>query len=257
MRRGRLILAGALLAGAALFPVTPFRAAAAEVDHQQEYQACMTLARERPEDAYSSGLAWYQQGGGIPARHCLAVALLQLGQYDEAAARLERLATDLGTARTALLGGILMQAGQAWYLAGRPDKALKLQSVLLDLAPDDPELWVDRAVTLMDLERFEPALADLDEAIRRQPDLVEAHTYRAVALRQLDRLEDAAKEVDAVLKMAPYDPDALLERGILRQYQGDLDGARADWLQVIQIAPDSRAAAAARGRIEEMDVIVR
>ena len=256
MRRSRVSLAGILLAGS-LFLITIFPADAAEIDHQQEYQACMTLTRERPEEAYSSGLAWYKQGGGIPARHCLAVALLQLHQYDEAASRLERLATDLGTARTALLGGILMQAGQAWYLAGRPDKAFKLQSTLLDLAPDDPELWVDRAVTLMELEKYDAALADLDEAIRRNPGLVEAHTYRAVTLRQLDRLEDAAREVDTVLELAPLDPDALLERGILRQYQGDLDGAREDWLQVIKLAPDSRAAAAARGRIEEMDVIVR
>ncbi len=217
----------------------------------------MALTRERPEEAYRSGLAWYKQGGGIPARHCLAVALLQLQQYDEAASRLERLATDLGTARTALLGGILMQAGQAWYLAGRPAKAFKLQSNLLDLAPGDPELWVDRAVTLMELEKYDAALADLDEAIRRNPDLTEAHIYRAVALRQLDRLEDAAREVDIVLELAPFNPDALLERGILRQYQGDLDGAREDWLLVIGLAPDSRAAAAARGRIEEMDVVVR
>ena len=256
MRRGRLNLAGIALAGVTCFSAI-FPAAAAEIDHQQEYQACMALTRERPEEAYSSGLAWYKQGGGIPARHCLAVALLQLHQYDEAASRLERLATDLGTARTALLGGILMQAGQAWYLAGRPDKAFKLQSTLLDLAPGDPELWVDRAVTLMELEKYDAALADLDEAIRRNPGSVEAHTYRAVTLRQLDRLEDAAREVNTVLELAPFDPDALLERGILRQYQGDLDGAREDWLQVIKLAPDSRAAAAARGRIEEMDVMVR
>ncbi|WP_193172708.1 tetratricopeptide repeat protein [Nisaea nitritireducens] len=256
MRRGGLSLAGIVLAGSA-FLVTILPAAAAEIDHQQEYQACMALTQERPQEAYSSGLAWYKLGGGIPARHCLAVALLQLHQYDEAASRLERLATDLGTARTALLGGILMQAGQAWYLAGRPDRAFKLQSRLLDLAPSDPELWVDRAVTLMELEKYDAALADLDEAIRWNPQLVEAHIYRAVTLRQLDRLEDAAREVETVLELAPFNPDALLERGILRQYQGDLDGAREDWLQVIRLAPDSRSAAAARGRIEEMDVIVR
>ena len=256
MRRGGLNLAGIVLAGL-VFLVTIFPSSAAEIDHQKEYQACMALTQERPEEAYSSGLAWYKQGGGIPARHCLAVALLQLRQYDEAASRLERLAADLGTARTALLGGILMQAGQAWYLAGRPDRALKLQSRLLDLAPGDPELWVDRAVTLMELEKYDTALADLDEAVRRDPGLVEAHIYRAVTLRQLDRLEDAAREVDTILELAPFNPDALLERGILRQYQGDLDGARVDWLQVIRLAPDSRAAVAARGRIEEMDVVVR
>jgi len=232
-------------------------AGAAEIDHEQEYAACMQLARERPEEAYKAGLAWHRLGGGFAARHCVAVALFELRQYDEAAARLERLAADLGTARTTLLVDILMQAGQAWSLAGRAEKALKLQGNLLEIAPGDPELWLDRAVSLMDLERYEQALSDLDEAIRLDPHLAEARTYRAVALRQLDRLEEAWGEVETVLALLPYQSDALLERGILRQYRGDLDGARADWLLIIQNDPDSRAAAAARARIEEMDVQVR
>jgi regulator of sirC expression with transglutaminase-like and TPR domain len=70
-------------------------------------------------------------------------------------------------------------------------------------------------------------------------------------------LKDAEKAINTVLKRAPFNPEALLERGILRQYQGDFDSARADWLQVIRLVPDSDAAAAARGRIEEMDVAVR
>ncbi|UUX51311.1 tetratricopeptide repeat protein [Nisaea acidiphila] len=253
MRRGRLIPLLALL-GLLVFGG---QSVAQEIDHEQEYSACMQLARERPEDAYRSGLVWHKLGGGFPARHCIAVALLELRQYDEAAARLERLATDLGTARTGLLANIMMQAGQAWYLAGRAEKALKIQNNLLDFAPGDPELWLDRAVSLMDLERFEEALGDLDEAIRLNPDLTAARTYRAVALRELDRLEDAWKEVETVLALLPYDPDALLERGILRQYQGDLEGARADWLAVIQYAPETSAATAARARIEEMDVVVQ
>jgi tetratricopeptide (TPR) repeat protein len=246
-----------LFSAALMLPLTDTPALAAEIDHEQEYAACMQLARERPEEAYKAGLAWHKLGGGFAARHCVAVALLELRQYDEAAARLERLAMDLGTARTSLLAEILMQAGQAWSLAGRAEKALTLQNNLLEIAPGDPELWLDRAVSLMDLERYEQALSDLDEAIRLDPDLVEARTYRAVALRQLDRLDEAWAEVETVLAILPYQSDTLLERGILRQYQGDLDGARTDWLLVIQNDPDSRAAAAARARIEEMDVQVR
>ena len=251
MTRAGIVLAGILV------QIMAIPAVAAAIDHQQQYEACMTLTREWPEEAYHSGLNWYKHGGAIPARHCVAVALLKLRQYAEAASRLERLAIDLGTARTALLSGILMQAGQAWYLAGRSDKAFNLQSKLLDLVPGDAELWVDRAVTLMDLEKYDAALSDLNEAIRRNPDQTEAHIYRAVTLRWLDRLEDAERAIDIVLERAPFNPAALLERGILRQYRGDFDSARSDWLQVIRLAPDSDAAATARGRIEEMDLAVR
>lgn len=253
MRRGGL---SALILGVWIAGLSP-AVAQSEIDHAAEYAACMDLARQTPAEGYRSGLVWYDRGGGFAARHCVAIALLNLKEYDEAAARLERLAIDMGTAETALLAEVMVQAGQAWYLAGRPDKALKLQGNLIDLQPDDATLWVDRAVTLMELQKFELALVDLTEALALNGELAEARVFKAVALRELDRLDEAWRELETVLSLAPFHPDALLERGILRQYQGDFGGARADWLQVIQDDPDSERAAAARARIEEMDVVVR
>src|SRR5919108_545494 len=67
-----------------------------DVVRQREYEDCMTLARRVPADGYESALAWEGQGGGDPARHCAAVALIGMGKFTEAAERLESLAGTLG-----------------------------------------------------------------------------------------------------------------------------------------------------------------
>lgn len=255
MRSRRLKFAVAL-AGISLAALTyrPAVGAADKVDHAAEYQACMALAESEPRKAYESGLAWFEAGGGFAARHCIAVALLHLGQFAEAAARLERLASDMGPTERRLLVDVLVHAAQAWYLAGRPDKALKLQSAVIEIFPDDADLRIDRAVTLMEMRNFKGALDDLDGAVARDGRNRRALLYRAVVRRELDRLGEARADIDRAIALDPDDPEVLLERGILRQLDGDLEGARADWLRASAIAGDGPTGEAARARIEEMDV---
>ena len=60
----------------AALAVTPARAA--EIDHAEEYAACMALVEEDAEEAFETALAWESMGGGNAARHCAAVALIGL-----------------------------------------------------------------------------------------------------------------------------------------------------------------------------------
>ena len=68
----------------------------------------MRLARTDPNTAFEAALAWQELGGGEAARHCSAVALIGLGQYGQAATRLEDLAKAMkaadGPSRAAILG---------------------------------------------------------------------------------------------------------------------------------------------------------
>lgn len=50
----------------------------------REYAACMAIARSNPRAAHESALAWRKKGGGNAAIHCIAVALLGMGQYSQA-----------------------------------------------------------------------------------------------------------------------------------------------------------------------------
>jgi tetratricopeptide (TPR) repeat protein len=206
-----------------------------------DYDSCLALLRDDPEEAMRFAQAWDATGGGEGALHCAALAMIGLGEPDRAAERLERLAASSrggGLARASVYG----QAAQAWMMSGDANRAFGAVTLALTLSPTDPDLMVDRAVVLAALRRYRDALEDLDRAIAAEPERIEAHVFRAAALRRLERPSEALLAVERALSLSPENAEALLERGILRQLRGEIQGARADWERVVRISPDSVAA---------------
>lgn len=241
---------------AAAFAVLVAAAPAIAADKAAEaraYSECLDLARLQPEQGWEKALAWGSLGGGEPARHCGAIALVALGHHQEAATRLERLAKE-SRRQPALRGQMLGQAAEAWMLAGQHDRALGALDAALALSPDDPELHIDRAVILAERKDYKNAIADLDLALKAAPRRADALALRAAGRRKLGDLKAAEEDVVAALESEPEQLDALLESGTLHQLRGDRDEARHDWLRILQISPDSAAADTARRNIENMDL---
>ncbi len=234
--------------------MTPARAA--EIDHAGEYTACMALVEEDAEEAFETALAWESMGGGNAARHCAAVALIGLGHFREAAARLEALAEALGRSRPDLRAGTLAQAGQAWLLAGETERAYAAQTTALGLEPDNLELLIDRSITLARAANYRAAVDDLNRAARMAPGRSDILVLRASAQRYLDSPETALADVERALLLDPDNAEGLLERGNLRRLTGDPEGARADWLRVLDLAADSQAGEAAQTNLQKLDVKV-
>ena len=220
----------------------------------QQYEDCMTLTRRVPADAYESALAWESQGGGDPARHCVAVALIGLGKYQDAAKKLESLGADLATANPQLASTAFGQAGQAWSLAGDTRQALAAASAGLKLMPEDVDLLVDRAIDYATLGDFKSAVADLDKAQGVAPERADVLVYRASAWRFLNDLTKARADADAALALEPKNAEALLERGNIRRLSSDAAGARQDWMQVVALAGGTPAGDAAQANLEKLDV---
>ena len=109
----------------------------------------MQLARSSPGAGFEVAIAWFDDDGGQAAQHCAAVALFSMGQYKEAAGRLEAIA-NINTKDKNARAKLLAQAGLAWHLDGRLDKALKIQSDALRLAPNSPQILIDRAIVFAD-----------------------------------------------------------------------------------------------------------
>lgn len=239
----------------AIAPAPP-PAAAEEVDHAAEYDACLTLAKSEPEEGFESALAWQAMGGGEAAQHCAAVALVELGHYPEAAARLEALAETTRRTHPELAPEILAQAGQAWLLAGDHERAYAVQTTALELSPDNVELLVDRGVTLASAENYAEAVTDLSRALLFVPDRPDILIYRASAYRMLDDQPRAMADVERALILDPENPEGLLERGNLRRLTGDLDGARQDWLRAAALAKRQPTGEAAQANLAAMDVHV-
>jgi tetratricopeptide (TPR) repeat protein len=226
------------------------------MDHAEVYAACMALVEEDAEEAFETALAWEAMGGGEAARHCAAVALIGLGQFAEAAGRLETLAETVGGGRPDLQVSALGQAGQAWLLADDTERAYAVQTTALGLEPDNVELLIDRSMTLARATNYQSAVDDLNRAARIAPDRPDILILRASVLRYIDAPSTALADVERALVLDPDNPDGLLERGNLRRLVGDPDGARADWLRVLELAADTSAAEAARANLEKLDVEV-
>lgn len=242
-----LVQTGAVSAQSA----TPGRDGAAQAGI---YDACLAQARVAPEEAYTAALDWHAAGGGLPARHCAAVALLGLGAHDEAATRLETLATEVPDSRPDLRLGLLAQAAQAWLISGRAQRAEALQTLAVDARPDDPQLRADRAVSRLTLGRYWAAIDDLDIALTLTPEDPELLLYRASAYRYLEVPDLARDDVDRALALDAGHAAAWLERGILDRMTGDTQAARRAWIKVLELSPDGAVADAARARLEALDL---
>ena len=102
----------------------PGSAATGEGDAEAWYRGCMELADSDPGRALDQAEARRKAGGGTPAGHCAAVALVRLGRFEDGAKRFEALAGE--TNRPDLRAGLLDQAAGAWLLKGSAEKALPL-----------------------------------------------------------------------------------------------------------------------------------
>lgn len=234
--------------------------AAAQVGEEAAYQRCLSDITLNPNQAFDEALIWRDQGGGIPARHCAALALIALEEYAAAAERLEELADQSATraAAQAMRPDMLGQAGNAWLLADRPDRAYSALSgalaLLPETAPARADLLIDRARALAAQEQWAAAEADLSASLSLAPERVAGYIFRATARRFLEQFDAALEDIDTALALDPERTEALLERGILHRLAGRDDAARRDWLKLLTMTEEGPAATAAQRNLEMMDV---
>ncbi|MEX2454505.1 MAG: tetratricopeptide repeat protein [Rhodospirillaceae bacterium] len=249
---GIALAVGLLCAGPAPAQAPAGSGTAREAAMAKSYSECMALARSDPAKAVGRAAAWEREGGDEGARHCAAVALLNSGEYEEAARRLESLAATTHKPGTVVKSELYAQAGQAWLIAGKAEEALAVQTKALEIGGPQPELLIDRAITRASLGRYFEAIDDLNEVLDRDGGRVDALVLRATAWRKLENLDLALDDIGRAVEFAPGNAEALLERGIVRGLRGDAEGARADWQEILRTDEGSPAAADARENLERL-----
>src|SRR4051812_42646794 len=214
MRSARfLLLPLAFFGGAALALATendnPFGTA-------DPYRACINAVNTKADDAFEKALTWRDRGGGLPAEHCAALALIALDEPGEAASRLNALAQrpDAGTA--AERADLLAQSGNAWLLANQLENAEAAFSAALKLSPQDAELWTDRARARAARQDWANAEADLNSALMYEKRKPEIYVLRASARQAQGNMAGYKTDIDAALAIDGTFPDALVERGIMK-----------------------------------------
>lgn len=228
----------------------------ADLPAAEAYRACVQFVRRNPEDGFEAAIAWRDEGGGPPALHCTAMALIGLGQFADAAQRLETLARGMTGFSAAERAAVLAQSGNAWQRAGQLDQSYATLSTAITLAPDNAEFYIDRGEVSATAGDYWEAIDDFNAALDRNPDSVDALIFRGTAYRLLEATELAREDLDAALARDIDNPDALVELGAIEQQEGRTDAARQLWLRAISVAPASPAAEAARRWLERIDVKV-
>ncbi|MBI1213376.1 MAG: tetratricopeptide repeat protein [Alphaproteobacteria bacterium] len=231
-----------------------FLAAAVSSSANFSYDSCLKMADRHPDQAYEDAMSAKDEGGGIPAEHCAAVALVNLKEYGEAGRRLDELARRPGIQSNELRAMLLGQAGNAWILAGQPELAIASFTAALDLLPGEAQFLVDRARASATLKKWAQAESDLSAALTAEPGSVEALVLRASARRAQNNLKGAIGDVTQALLLEPNNVEALVERGLISVQRGNKGEARKDFAAVLAAAPNSDAAASARKAIEKIDI---
>ena len=242
-------VAGCLLgafAGYGFFSASAFGA--------ETYDHCLEETKQHPEAAYDEAAIWLDQNGGMPARHCLALALVAVGQFRFGAEKLKDLAEAKINMPKETRAELWIQAGEAELLDKSSADALKDFDEALKLLPDDPGLFVDRARAQAMKHDWNACVRALDRAISLDQKLAEAWSLRSTARRELGKLKDADDDIEHALALDDNRAESWLERGRLSVARGDKVTARRAFIRTVLIDDKAPVAEEARYALEAMDL---
>lgn len=100
----------------------------------------------------------------------------------------------------------LFQRGQAALRAGRPRDAIAHFSAVLDHSPDFAEAWNARATAWYMDNRLGQSMADIEQALARNPQHFAALAGMGMILEQVGRLEEARAAYAAAHEIHPHRP---------------------------------------------------
>ena len=240
-----------LIAAAIICFIAPV--AAAPPSGKAQYDHCLARAAINGNDALHEATLWQQSGGGPAADHCMAVALVALHRYGEAAAKLDALARSGFAGDPSMRTQLFDQAGNAWLLADKPDSAITSFTAALAVDPTDPDILTDRARANAMKKLWARADSDLTAALLVNPSRADLLVLRGSARHAMGRKAEARADFEQALKIHPGLADALLERGTMKLESGDVAGARADWSQVAATASGTVSGNAARQHLADTE----
>jgi cytochrome c-type biogenesis protein CcmH/NrfG len=115
----------------------------------------------------------------------------------------------------------------------------------------DVESRVQLGDLYFDAERFAEATKWYEDALKINPNHVNASTDLGIAYYYMNQADRALQQFERSLAIDPKHTKTLLNIGIVRAFgKQDLEGAAKAWQQVIDISPSSQEAAMARQALQ-------
>jgi tetratricopeptide (TPR) repeat protein len=139
--------------------------------------------------------------------------------------------------------------GMLLLQAGRHGDALKRFDAAQLRGPAPPELFVDRAIALAQLDRLEDAAAACAAALERQRDFPPALLVLADILREMGRGDEALEQYYRLLKKQRDFVPALRNRADLLMAMRRWDEALSDFDRLLRLEPNDPGLHNARGQM--------
>ena len=196
-------------------------------------------------EACDKAIAVYQQLESQPyydAYRCKAGALQELGRFQEA----------LDTLNTAIqINGKnpadFMIQGELKFILRRYeeaqaslDKAIQLRQSLN--LPPSALLHNNKGLISLVLERYEPALENIETAIVIDGDYAPAWSNKGLVLQRLGQYDDSLTAYDRAVEIAPEDYNTWTNRGFTLYKMERIEDAKASFNKALEINPDYKPA---------------
>lgn len=168
---------------------------------------CIKRAEQSPDITLAEADQWLKAGGGDAARLCRAFAQFHRDEFLLAAQAFQALATsgDQSKTRQKHLAALQAQAGQAFARARDFRQAENAYAAALKLEPQDPDIWLDRAILRADNERYWDALDDVNRALTLMPDMIEALRLRGQIWTKLGNMSNARQDLTRAVMLENRD----------------------------------------------------
>ena len=165
--------------------------------------------------------ALVRDGGDTADFHMWIYALVEAGDASSAIAAIEE------------AGGKypddslhLYTTAKAYDMERRWNDALSAINRALALEPEDPSMYLClRTDILLDLKRYEEAIADAEAIMTMEPGHWHGLLQIASALFAQGSINDARARIGELVQLTPHNPDALREASRMYASQGELDEA--------------------------------
>ncbi|MCM1504756.1 MAG: tetratricopeptide repeat protein [Muribaculum sp.] len=184
-------------------------------------------------DDYSVALEQLPESRGILLNKALAEE--ELNDYESAEATYATLLKYYPRYDNGYVGRarLYMEKGDTVAALADVEKALSINK-------NNTNAYIIRADVAINSERnFENALADMDEAIKLQPQYAGFFVNRAFLRYNLDDYFGAMADYDYAIQLDPINQAALFNRGLLRSEVHDNNKAIDDFTQVLQLDPNN------------------
>lgn len=182
------------------------------------YFTCLERVESDQDAAFEDALAWRMEGGGWPAAHCEARAIIALGDRARGAALLDELAmSGVSDQDQPARITMLVEAGQTWLGLEEADAAQASFAAALELDALDGAALLGRAGASVALGDWDAAEVAATAVIDQTPGLVDGWRLRAQARLEHGALDAAWQDMETGREIEPANIDLLVLRGRINE----------------------------------------